>query len=114
MLFGHGSGAVTKLVGGHAHNDYFEFLYDYGLFAFGFYVLFYVLLLKEVIMMYRRKYVYTREFLCSVIVALCMSIFSFYAVDCTHITSSSICQGLILADWYRYRKGYAEQQVEED
>lgn len=114
MLFGHGSGAVIKLVGGHAHNDYFEFLYDYGIFAFGFYVLFYVLLIKEFIMMYRRKYVYSREFLCSVIVALCMSIFSFYAVDCTHITSSSICQGLILADWYKIRKGYAEQQVEED
>lgn len=103
MLFGHGNGTITKLVGGHAHNDFFEFLYEYGLFAFVLYVAFYVQLIKEVIRMYKRKYIYAREFLCSVVVALCMSMFSFYAVDCTHITSSSICQGLILADWYKFK-----------
>lgn len=103
LLFGHGKGSVIKLVGGHAHNDFFEFLYEYGLFAFIFYVAFYVLLFKEIVRMYKMKYVYAREFACSVVVALCMSMFSFYAVDCTHITSSSICQGLILADWYKYK-----------
>jgi O-antigen ligase len=113
MLFGHGDGSVTRLVGGHAHNDFLEFLYDYGLFAFVLYVAFYVFLIKEVLRMYKRKYVYAREFACSVIVALCMSMFSFYAVDCTHITSSSICQGLILADWYKFKTNEYSQQQDE-
>lgn len=113
MLFGHGDGAVIKIVGGHAHNDFLEFLYDYGLFAFFLYVAFYVFLIIEVLRMYKRKYVYAREFACSVIVALCMSMFSFYAVDCTHITSSSICQGLILADWYKYKTNEYSQQRNE-
>lgn len=103
VLFGHGYGSIYKLVGGHAHNDFLEFLYEYGIFAFVFYVTFYVSLIKEAVAMFKKKYMYAREFLCSVIVALCMSMFSFYAVDCTHITSSSICQGLILADWCKYK-----------
>lgn len=113
MLFGNGSGTIADLVGGHAHNDFLEFLYEYGLFAFILYVTFYVFLIKEVIKMYKHRYLYAREFTCSVAVALCMSMFSFYAVDCTHITSSSICQGLILADWYKYKmNGYTLQQNE--
>lgn len=113
MLFGNGHGTIGELVGGHAHNDFLEFLYEYGVFAFVLYVLFYVLLIKETIKMYKHGYPYAREFTCSVAVALCMSMFSFYAVDCTHITSSSICQGLILADWYKFKmNGYTLQQNE--
>lgn len=111
LLFGHGGGTILKLVGGHAHNDFLEFLYEYGLFAFVFYIMFYVLLIKEVVNMYKRKYIYAREFLCSVLVALCMSMYSFYAVDCTHITSSSICLGLILADWNKFKtNGYQQSK----
>ena len=113
MLFGNGHGTIGELVGGNAHNDFLEFLYEYGLFAFVLYVLFYVLLIKETFKMYKHGYPYAREFTCSVSVAICMSMFSFYAVDCTHITSSSICQGLILADWYKYKmNGYTLQKNE--
>ena len=113
MLFGNGHGSISDFVGGHAHNDFLEFLYEYGVFAFVMYVLFYVLLIKETIKMYKHGYPYAREFTCSVAVALCMSFYSFYAVDCTHITSSSICQGLILADWYKYKmRGYTLQKNE--
>ena len=113
MLFGNGNGSIGELVGGHAHNDFLEFLYEYGLFAFVLYVVFYILLIKETIKMYKHGYVYAKEFTCSVVVALCMSMFSFYAIDCTHITSSSICQGLILADWYKFKmNGYLLQQNE--
>lgn len=103
LLFGHGSGSVVKTVGGHAHNDMLEFYYDYGVFAFLLYVLFFVSIICEGIRMYKKKYPYAREFMSSVGIALCMALFSFYAIDCTHITASSICFGLILADWYKFK-----------
>ncbi len=104
LLFGHGSGYVFSEIGGHAHNDFLEFFCDYGLFAVVLYIVFFVSLFREGIRMYKKKYVYAREYMCSVMVAICMAFFSFYAIDCTHITCCSICQGLILADWYKYKK----------
>lgn len=109
LFFGHGSGSVMKTIGGHAHNDFLEFFYDYGFFAVLLYVLFFVAFAREGLRMYRRKYPYAREFMCSVAVALCMALFSFYAIDCTHITGSSICFGLILADWYKFKNNENEQ-----
>lgn len=109
LLFGHGSGAVVRLIGGHAHNDFLEFFYNYGLFAVLLYVAFFVSIVFEGVRMYREKYPYAREFMCSVSVALCMSMFSFYAIDCTHITASSICFGLILADWFKFKNKENEQ-----
>lgn len=107
FLFGHGSNYTLKMIGGHAHNDFLEFLMDYGLFALILYVSFFVSLFKEGLRMYKAKYRYSREYMCSVIIAFCMASYSFYAIDCTHITCSSICQGLILADWYKYKgNGY--------
>ena len=113
FLFGHGKGAVVQLVGGHAHNDFLEFFYDSGLFAAIMYVACFVSFFIEAIKMYRRKYPYAREFMCSFIIALCMAFFSFYAIDCTHITCSSICFGLLLADWYKY-KNRNNVQYEQD
>ena len=110
MLFGHGSGAAVGIIGGHAHNDFLEFFFDYGLFAGLLYVLFFVSIIREGIKMYKWKYPYAREVMCSVVIALCLSMFSFYAIDCTHITTSSICFGLILADWYKFKNISNEQQ----
>ena len=109
LLFGHGGGSVMQTVGGHAHNDFVEFFYDYGVFAVLLYVLFFVAIVREGIRMYKRKYPYAREFMCSVAVAFCMALYSFYAIDCTHITGSSICFGLILADWYKFKNKENEQ-----
>ena len=103
LLFGHGNGAVLNAIGGHAHNDFLEFFYDYGLFAGMLYVLFFISIIREGLKMYKNNYPYSREFMCSISIALCMSLYSYYAIDCTHITASSICFGLILADWYKFR-----------
>lgn len=113
LLVGHGTGAVVRTIGGHAHNDMLEFFYDYGIFAFLLYILFFVSIIREGVRMYRRKYPYAREFMCSVGIALCMSLYSFYAIDCTHITASSICFGLILADWYKF-KNIDNEQIEQN
>lgn len=103
LLFGHGNGYVYSEVGGHAHNDFLEFLCDYGLFAFVLYIVFFASMFREGVRMYKKKYIYAREFMCSMMVSICMALFSFYAIDCTHITCCSICQGLILADWYKFK-----------
>lgn len=105
FLFGHGHGYIFREIGGHAHNDFLEFLCDYGIIAVILYVVFFVAMFREGFRMFKRKYTYAREFMCSMIVAICMALFSFYAIDCTHITCSSICQGLILADWYKFKNG---------
>ena len=110
LLFGYGSGAVMDLTGGgHAHNDFVEFLFDYGVIALLLYFVFYVALIKEGISMYKHGYLYTREYFCTVAIAIGMSLYSFYAIDCTWITGSSVCFGLILADWNKYKKnGYVQ------
>ena len=109
ILFGRGRGATVQLIGGHAHNDFLEFFYDSGLFAAIMYFACFVSFFIEAIKMYRKKYPYAREFMCSFIIALCMALLSFYAIDCTHITCSSICFGLLLADWYKYKNRNNEQ-----
>ena len=109
LIFGHGCNFTMKELGGHAHNDFLEFLLDYGLLAVGLYILFFLSLFREGFRMYKARFRYSREFMCSLSVAFCMALFSFYAIDCTHITCSVICQGLILADWYNYkRNGYQD------
>ena len=113
LLFGYGKGAAVQLIGGHVHNDFLEFFYDNGLFAAVMYFACFVSFFIEAIRMYRRKYPYAREFMSCFIVALCMAFFSFYAIDCTHITCSSICFGLLLADWYKY-KNRNNVQYEQD
>lgn len=104
ILFGHGKSSVVSMIGGHAHNDFLEFAYDYGFLASFLYIVFFLSMVFEGIRMFRQKYRYTNEFLCCVIIAFCLAFYSFYAVDCTHITCSSICLGLILADWYKFKK----------
>lgn len=107
LLFGFGNGAVWNKIGVHAHNDFVEFLYNYGLIALILYIVFYVALIIEGIRMFRHGYLYTREYFCTVSIALGMSLYSFYAIDSTYITGSSICFGLILSDWNKFKKnGY--------
>ena len=111
LLFGHGYGKTVSLVGGHAHNDFLEFLYDYGLFAGIMYVMVFIGFFKESGKMFRHHYHYAREFLCSCIISLGMALFSFYAIDCTHITSSSVCLGLFLSDWQKFKEnGYVRTE----
>ena len=99
LIFGHGYKGVLKLTGGHAHNDFLEVLYDYGIIALVLYLLFYISFFIEGLKMYKKKYIYAREFMCSFAVAIFLASFSFYLADCTFITCSSVCIGLMLSDW---------------
>lgn len=103
MLVGHGYGGVVKLVGGHAHNDFLEMFYDYGIFAVILYIAVFVAYFREMLSMYKAKFPYAKEFMVSFVVSLFLAMFSFYAIDCTHITCCSVCIGLILAEWYKFK-----------
>lgn len=103
LLFGHGHGSVVKLVGGHAHNEFLEMLYDYGIFVLFIYIAVFVSYFREVRLMYKAKFPYAKEFMVSFIVSIFLAMFSFYAIDCTHITCCSVCIGLLLAEWYKFK-----------
>lgn len=103
LLLGHGYGAANKMIGGHVHNDFLEFFYDYGIIVLIMYILLFVAMVSESIKMYKSDFIYAREFVVAIIVSLFLAMFSFYAIDCTHITCCSVCLGLILAEWYKFQ-----------
>lgn len=109
LFVGHGYGSAYKFIGGHVHNDFLEFLYDYGFIVFIIYISFFVSMIRECIIMYKSEFTYAREFGVAVIVSVFLAMFSFYAIDCTHITCCSVCLGLILAEWYKYQNGITHE-----
>lgn len=103
LFVGYGYDAVIRLVGGHAHNDFLEILYNYGIIVLGLYVAFFITMIVECIKMYKLNFVYAREFMVAIVVSMFLAMFSFYVIDCTHITCCSVCLGLILAEWFKYK-----------
>lgn len=103
FFVGHGYNSVSSLVGGHAHNDFIEIFYNYGIISVILYISFYISLIKECVKMYMAKFTYAKEFMVAIVVSVFLAMFSFYAIDCTHITCCSVCFGLILAEWYKFQ-----------
>ncbi len=102
-IFGYGRGSVAKFFGGNAHNDFLEILYNYGIFAFGAYVLYVVTLIIEMFRMLKDRYVYAPQFVMAVICSIGVASFSFYIISPTYVTASMLSLGLIMMD---YRKRY--------
>lgn len=111
LIVGHGYHSSFKLVGGHVHNDFLEFFYDFGIIALIYYICFYYMIIKECIIMYKCKFDYAKEFMVAIIISLFLSMFSWYAVECTHITCCSACIGLILAEWYKFLNPEQNEQI---
>lgn len=103
LFVGHGYGSAYNFIEGHVHNDFLEFFYDYGIIVLILYISFFVSLIRECRRMYKAKFPYAREFSVSVIVSFFLAMFSFYAIDCTHITCCSVCLGLIMSEWYKFQ-----------
>ncbi|MBP5456272.1 MAG: O-antigen ligase family protein [Paludibacteraceae bacterium] len=103
LLLGHGYGAAYNQLRGHVHNDFLEFFYNYGVIAFVLYISFFVSMVRECILMYHIHFTYAREFMVAVVISIFLAMFSFYAIDCTHITCCSVSLGLILAEWYKFQ-----------
>lgn len=104
FIVGHGHGATYELLNIHAHNEFLEFLYNYGIIVFFLYVSFFISMIKECFRMYKAEFTYAKEFMVAIVVSFFLAMFSFYMVDCTHITCCSVCLGLILAEWYKYKQ----------
>lgn len=109
-IFGHGDAAVSKLLPeyaghtGHAHNDFIELLYNYGIFSVICYIFFYIYLIIEFINMIRKKYEYAAHFLMAIICSLNIALFSYYVIDPTYITSGMICFGYLISDFKKKEK----------
>ncbi len=110
LLVGHGYGSVNKLVGIHAHNDFLELFYNYGIIVTFLYITFFIALIIECHKMYKKYFIYAKEFMVAIVVSLFLSLFSFYAIACTHITCCSASLGLILAEWYKFQNGMIYEQ----
>ena len=99
LLFGHGTDAVLHVMGTKAHNDYLEVLYDFGIFAMLGYIGFYISAIIDFIRMIIHRYEYAVYFLMSLIFSISLSMFSFYFIDPTYITSGMLCFGFFLTDF---------------
>lgn len=104
IIFGHGDGSVTRLLGTHAHNDFLEIFYDFGFFPVVFYVLFYIRCVVELIDMLKNKYKHAIVFAISILFSIGVAMFSFYYIMPTYITCGMLCKGYILCDYRRKHK----------
>ena len=106
LVFGHGLKSVPILIGKKnalAHCDFLEILYDFGIFAFSFFVMFWILIIKKCVKMIRERSRYAPIFSFMLVIALMLSTFSNYAIDATFITYGMITFGVLLG-LERYNK----------
>lgn len=101
LIFGHGATALAGRLGTHAHNDYLEVLYNFGILGIVGYIGFYISLIVDFFRMVLRKYEYALNFFMALICAIGLSMFSFYVIDPTYITSGMLCFGFLLTDFQK-------------
>lgn len=104
FLFGHGHRSTAIYFRGDAHNDFLQVLFEYGLFALFLYISFFTSLLRSSYLMFKTKYPYAKNFFISIIAALFLAMFSFFIIEPRYITAIAITWGLLLADWYKFKK----------
>lgn len=104
LLTGKGKGSVRENVGIQAHNDFLHVFHEHGIFSMLFYILYYILLLRDAFSMYRDKYPHAHLYLMSVVCSLFIAMFSFYIIYPTYCTGGMVCSGFFLGDYYRYKQ----------
>lgn len=102
LLFGHGWGSVKNILGGHAHNDFLEIFYEFGIFAALLYISFYFSLIIKLFQMIKCKYRYVAEYTASLICSLFLTLFSFYFIKPFYITCGMLCFGFFLSDFKKF------------
>jgi len=108
QLFGHGMNTAGKVGGaGHAHNDFLEILYNYGMIACISSVMFYVLLFVECIRSVKRKSPYAASFSFSFVVGIFLAMFSYFLIFYTYVTCIMAFWGYVLCMEKKHRlKGH--------
>ena len=107
-LIGHGMGATTKITYAYAHNDFLEIIYNYGIFAVLFVVLFYFEIFKSAFRLIIDKSPYAPAFFTSVVIAMFLSMFSYFLVFYTFVTGLAAFWGYALALESQRKKQYIE------
>ena len=96
-LFGHGYGAIHRRYNvGHAHNDFLEALYCYGVFAFLFITLIYVSLIVKAVKMIRIRSKNAPAFAYSIVIGLFLGFFSYFLIFYTYVTCMCAFWGRVL------------------
>lgn len=105
LFLGHGfAGAVKLFLGSHAHNDFLEVLYNYGILSFILYCAYYIAQIFNAVKMAKEKYSHYAEFAGSIFVSLCIAMFSYYVIEPTYILCGCFTQGVLLAEWRKNRE----------
>lgn len=104
MLIGHGKDSIIAVVGGNAHNDFLEVLFNHGIICLIMYIAFYVFLISQYFEMRRRKYIHSDAFIMSIICSLCIAMYSFYIIDPNYVICGMMSYGLLLADFEKTKQ----------
>lgn len=103
ILFGGGTYAVVNIIGGTAHNDFLEVVYDFGILGFLIYFGIYGFLIKKYIKMRKANYKLKTQFLISIICFFIMSMLSHVIMIPTYILHFAIFWGIILNDFSKFK-----------
>lgn len=102
IVIGEGYYGVIDVIGGTAHNDFLEILYDFGLIGFAAYINLYITLIKNYILMQQKNYIYSGQFLTSILIFVFMSIFSHVIMIPTYMMFICLFWGLVLNHFNNY------------
>lgn len=97
QLFGHGLYATESVAGMMAHNDFLEILFDYGVIALLFFILFYFSLIKQEIRMIKRNSKCCAAMGAAIVIGIYLSMFSFFCIYSTYTTALMAFWGVALA-----------------
>lgn len=99
LLFGHGHDSVFKVLQFSAHNDFLEVLYDYGLFAFMFYVAVYIKIIIDLRRMIRERYPYSTALAVSLVVFLIVSFYSHLVIYPGLLLNLAVFWAIVYSTW---------------
>lgn len=103
-VLGHGIYSVKRDFGhGHAHNDFLDILYHYGLCPCILFILFYISLFWEGLLMIKYKYKKSHIFIGGLFISIILSMFSIYCVGLEYIVGGMTFLGISLGQWELYK-----------
>lgn len=110
-ILGHGLFSVSKNFGhGHAHNDFLDILYHFGLGPCIFFIMFYLSLIYEGILMFKYKYNKSHIYIGGLVIAILLSMFSIYCVGMEYIIGGMTFLGIALGQFELYKRKYKGEQ----
>lgn len=103
LIFGHGDGAVYRILGGEVHNDFISVFFEYGIVSMFFYALYFLASFGMWWKMRKDNYRYETSVFMLNVITLFLALFSFYIIRPTFITASMFSYGLFMSDWYKQK-----------